>query len=79
MKKGKAAAAHMTMNGVTRSGARFLKTTPKPFCGAHSRQDAADLRLRLQERKRCLLFIVFIGGNRGPAHKRIAANVRVAV
>lgn len=76
MKKAKAAAAHMTMNGVTRrSGARFLKTTPKPFCGAHSRRDAADLRLRLLKRKRCLLFSVFIGGNRGAAHKRIAENV----
>lgn len=31
MKKAKAVAAHVTMNGVTRSGAGFLKTTPKPF------------------------------------------------
>lgn len=31
MKEAKAAAAHMTMNGATRSGARFLKTTPKPL------------------------------------------------
>lgn len=33
MKKAKAAAANMTMNGEKRSGARFLKTTPRPFCG----------------------------------------------